>query len=71
MNLPRGLISRLALQAALGQEAQPLARHKQSSGLLVPGLGSSPYESTAVVLDVTSGRSRRFLHDFSAFAEEG
>ncbi|MGY0193606.1 hypothetical protein ACWA7J_00875 [Leptothrix sp. BB-4] len=29
-------------------------------------LCSSPYGSTAVVLDATSGRSRRFLHDFSA-----
>ena len=27
-------------------------------------LRSSPYESTAAVLDLTSGRSLRFLHNF-------
>jgi len=31
----------LALQAALGASAQPLARHKQSTGLFVSGLASS------------------------------
>ena len=32
----------LALQAALGASAQPLARHEQSTGLFVSGLASSP-----------------------------
>jgi hypothetical protein len=31
----------------------------------ISGLRSSPYESTAPVLDLTSGRSLRFLDTFS------
>ena len=60
MNLLRNPISRLCP----GQEARSFARHKQSSGLFVSGLSSSPYGSTAAVLDATSGCSRRFLHAF-------
>ena len=37
MKAPQSL--RSALQAALGQMAQLLARHKQSAGLFVSGLG--------------------------------
>jgi hypothetical protein len=35
----------LALQAALGASAQPLARHEQSTGLFVSGLASSPSQT--------------------------
>ena len=57
-----GPISRLALQAAQDPVAVLLARHEQSTGLFKSGLGSSPYRSTAAVLDATSARSLRFLH---------
>src|SRR4249919_3623852 len=44
----------LALQAASGLAAQPLARHEQSTGLLVSGLAfSPPYKSP------TPGTTRR------------
>jgi hypothetical protein len=56
---------RSALQAALGQVAQPLVRHKQSTGLFVSGLGPQGAErrgsmSTCVNMDGTkTSRLRR------------
>ncbi len=48
-----------------GQRPSAFARHEQSTALFKSGLGSSPYRSTAAVLDATSARSLRFLHHSS------
>ena len=42
-----------------GPEARSFARHKQSSGLFVSGLSTSPYGCTAPFLDPSSTGSRR------------